>query len=213
MRNAYLSVLLLAAVGTAQADPAFDRLRDQLRQTITQQRQLEDENFTLKAKLAALDQSAPKAEAPKDGAEVAQLRASVRREAEKSAGLQKQLQTLNVQLQVLQGELAQANLGLKTQQESGTTLQTQLQALNNRQKITEEANQKVQQLAFELLDKYQRQTLWQALGNHEPVTQLYRVRLENLIQDYQTKLINNTLLPMPTEAVESSPNSTQPTTP
>lgn len=204
-----LCLLLLTTTmsGWLHADPVMDRMRDQLRQTITQMRQLEDENITLKAKLATAVPATPAPVAPKvNTAELNQLRSAVRREAEKASGLQKQLDDAVAQTQQLQQVLTQANANIKTQQQTALTLDGQIKAYSQKHALCEASNKKMLTLANELVDMNQQQSFWQAIRSHETITGLYRVKIENIMQDYQGKMTEATVEPLtPTESsVETS---------
>lgn len=204
-----LCLLLLTTTmsGWLHADPVMDRMRDQLRQTITQMRQLEDENITLKAKLATAVPATPAPVAPKvNTAELNQLRSAVRRETEKASGLQKQLDDAVAQTQQLQQVLTQANANIKTQQQTALTLDGQIKAYSKKHELCEASNKKVLTLANELVDMNQQQSFWQAIRSHETITGLYRVKIENIMQDYQGKMTEATVEPLtPTESpVETS---------
>lgn len=198
-RKKTLPLLALLIVATVQptvvcADPVLDRMRDQLRQTITQLRQLEDENISLKAKQAAVV-AAPvvKVVAKENTAELAQLRTSARKETERAAALQKQVDELSIQLQQLQTTLSQTVTDLKAQQTTVTMAKGQLQDALGKQKVCEGFNQNFAMMTTEILALYERQDLWQTLGNREPVTALYRVKLENMVQDYQIKIADSSV--------------------
>lgn len=197
MNKLPLLILMMSCMATVtHADPMLDRMRDQLRQTVTQMRQLEDENLSLKAQLANV---VPVKAAPvvvkSNTVELNQLRANARRESEKSTALQAQLEQANSQIQQLQQSLSQLSFNAKTQQQSLLNLDGQLKTTNQKQSMCEEQNKQLAALSTELIDRYQQQNVWQALKNHEPVTGLYRVKLENMLQDYQGKISQATVTP------------------
>lgn len=51
-----------------------------------------------------------------------------------------------------------------------------------------EKNQRLYTLNIELLDRYKKKGVWTALLQKEPFTQLQRVEIENITQEYQQKL-------------------------
>ena len=204
MKKLPLCFMLLTVTmsGELYADPVMDRMRDQLRQTVTQMRQLEDENLSLKAQLANVVPVKAEPVVPKvNTAELNQLRASVRREAEKATSLQKQLDETIAQTQQLQLTLNQANVSIKTQQQAAVTLDGQVKSYSQKYARCEDGNKKMFVLANELINLHQQQNFWQALRSHETVTGLYRVKLENVLQDYEGKATEATVEPLitPTE--------------
>jgi len=184
------------------ADPIVDRMRDQLRQTVTQMRQLEDENLSLKAQLANVVPVKAAPVVPKvNTAELNQLRSAARREAEKAIILQKQLDETIAQTQQLQLVLNQANANIKNQQQAALGLDGQIKTYSQKYALCEESNKKMLTLANELINLHQQQNFWQAIRSHETVTGLYRVKLENVLQDYEGKATGATVesLITPTE--------------
>ena len=117
-----LSVVTMVWASQSMADPVVDRMRDQLRQTVTQMRQLEDENLALKAKLANTS-TAPAAPVVKvvtkdNSAELVKLRANAQREQERASVLQKQIDDLSQQNQQMQAYINQVKGLLANQQQS-----------------------------------------------------------------------------------------------
>lgn len=198
MNKLSLFIVLFGMSGWLHADPVMDRMRDQLRQTVTQMRQLEDENFSLKAKLAtAAPVIAPAPVAPKvNSAELNQLRGAARKESERATALQAKLDEATTQIQQLQQGLLQANSSASNQQAAVLTLDGQVKTVSKKYQLCESSNKQMVALTNELIGRYQQQNFWQALRNHEQVTGLYRVKLENVLQDYQLKIAEATVPPL-----------------
>jgi chromosome segregation ATPase len=204
-----LMLLTTTMSGWLYADPVMDRMRDQLRQTVTQMRQLEDENLSLKAQLAnVVPVKAAPVVAKVNTVELNQLRSAARREVEKASNLQKQLDETRAQTQQLQMALNQANANSKTQQQVALALDGQIKIYNQKYTRCEDSNKKMLTLANELINLHQQQSFWQALGNHETVTGLYRVKLENVLQDYDSKVTEATVAPLITPTDTSVDEST-----
>lgn len=204
MKMLPLCVMLFTTTMSAwsYADPIVDRMRDQLRQTVTQMRQLEDENLSLKAQLANVVPVKATPVVPKvNTAELNQLRSAARLEAEKASGLQKKLDEAIAQTQQLQLVLNQANTNIKTQQQAALSLDGQIKTYSQKYALCESSNKKMLTLVNDLINLHQQQNFWQALRSHETVTGLYRVKLENVLQDYEGKATEATVEPLitPTE--------------
>lgn len=204
MKMLPLCVMLFTTTMSAwsYADPIVDRMRDQLRQTVTQMRQLEDENLSLKAQLANVVPVKATPVVPKvNTAELNQLRSAARLEAEKASGLQKKLDEAIAQTQQLQLVLNQANTNIKTQQQAALSLDGQIKTTSQKYALCESSNKKMLTLVNDLINFHQQQNFWQALRSHETVTGLYRVKLENVLQDYEGKATEATVEPLitPTE--------------
>lgn len=54
--------------------------------------------------------------------------------------------------------------------------------------VCETRNVKLYETALEVLDRYENKGVWEALVQREPVTQLKRVEIENLVQDYKYRM-------------------------
>lgn len=197
MKKLPMGLALLAAlsVQTLHADPALDRMRDQLRQTILQMRQLEDENLSLKAKAATAMPAPTPVAAKVDNAELNRWRSAAQSERERAAALQLKLDQATVQIQQLQQGLTQAGSAANSQQQAARTLEGQLKAALQQQQGCDSHNAELVSLATEILAKYRQQGFWQAVRDHEPVTGLYRVKLENLVQDYHNRIADATVAP------------------
>lgn len=206
MKKLALCFMLLTTAISCRlhADPIVDRMRDQLRQTVTQMRQLEDENLSLKAQLAnAVPVKAAPVVAKVNTAEMNQLRSAARREAEKASSLQKQLDETTAQTQQLQLALSQANTSIKTQQQAALVSEGQLKSYSQKYTLCEDSNKKMLILANEVINLHQQQSFWQAIRSHETVTGLYRVKLENVLQDYDRKMTEATVAPLITPTTDT----------
>ncbi|PTQ87382.1 hypothetical protein [Agitococcus lubricus] len=200
MSTKFVVSLLVMAISThVYADPALDRMRDQLRQTVLQMRQLEDENLSLKAKLANANTiaSAPvvKIVTKDNSAELLKLRTTAQRELEKASALQKQIDEMTQQNQQLQNYLTEVKVMLSHQQQSILALNEKTLWAEKRQKICEQSNQSLLELSQEILQGYQKQNFWQAMRKHEPLLGLYNVKMETILQGYQQKILAAQLTP------------------
>lgn len=199
-------------VGAAKADDdaALNRLRDQVRQAVTEKRQLEDENFQLKAQLAAAQAEAAKVKAappaPKVSPELLKLREETVRQNDQRVELQAQIEILGADLAKTRADLTQATAVLRELQAVRMQQSGQLQASALREKACIDHNGQLTALNRELLDRYVQQGFWETLREHETVTGLYRVALENLEQDYRNRIRDANAAPAP-EASPSSPGA------
>lgn len=208
-----LSVFVMVWASQSMADPVVDRMRDQLRQTVTQMRQLEDENLALKAKLANAS-AAPAAPVVKvvtkdNSAELLKLRANAQREQERASALQKKVDELSQQNQQLQAYITQVKGVLANQQQSVLVLNEKTTLAEKKQKLCEQSNQALVDMSQEILKKYQQQNLWQAMRKHEPLLGLYQVKIENILQDYQQKIADADVSPIVNDMPQISPSNEQ----
>ncbi len=94
-------------------------------------------------------------------------------------GLQKDLQT-----SVDQGDACKSQL-----QESASNVSRQSQLIE----MCEKKNMVLYELNVEILDRYKKKGAWDALLQAEPFTQIRKVEIENIIQEYKEKLENQTM--------------------
>lgn len=186
---------LLLAGGGALADPETDQLREQLRATVLQLRQLQDQQASapqpapaappadaaIKARLAAAQ--AQLRAAREDAAKAAQLQADLDKLQAQNTALTTAASADAAQLENVKAAYAQSvDAGralaaerdrLKSDLARMTTIATACQAKNTRL------------VAFtkSLLDAYGKVGLGQVLGRREPFLGLERVQLENIAQD------------------------------
>jgi len=208
-----LSVVGMVWASQSVADPVVDRMRDQLRQTVTQMRQLEDENLALKAKLASASTAtaAPvvKVVTKDNSAELLKLRANAQREQERASALQKQVDELNQQNQQMQAYINQVKGLLANQQQSVLALNEKTTQAENKQKICEQSNQDLVEIGQEILKNYQQQNFWQAMRKHEPVLGLYQVKIDNILQGYQQKIADADVSPIVSDIPQNPSSSEQ----
>ncbi|MFH1984386.1 MAG: hypothetical protein ABIL58_21290 [Pseudomonadota bacterium] len=123
------------------------------------------------------------------------------------AGLEKKIKTLNddndalsAAILEIKGRLADADATIKEKDEKIESLETRQSDLAARLGDAEQGldrcignNRKLSQLAGELVEKYKGKTLGETLAETEPFTQIQRVELEHLIQEYQESIDDETI--------------------
>jgi len=195
---------LIALLGPlpARADDAGDaRLRDQLRQTVMQLRQAEDDNADLKAKLDAATQQAATqtaeavAAAKKQSAADPGLRRALEEQKAKTDNLQQQYDTLQKSLDQWKQAYQQAVLLARSRDGDAHRLDDNLKQTSAGLQACEDRNAKLVQLGDELLAKYKDKGVWESLHDAEPFTQLHHVELEKLAQDYHDRIVDATVAP------------------
>ncbi len=185
-----LASLLLAVVAIApavQAQAGLDtRMRDQLRQTILELRQLQDENATLKAKLAAAP-AAPTRN-PDSEARLQRALAEAGRQGNRSQALEQQLAAAQGQLVELQRQLGDGTAALRASQEREKQLGSQGTELKTRGEQCEARNVELLGISRELIGRYRDRGLFDVLLGREPLLGLRRVELEKIAQTYQGRV-------------------------
>jgi uncharacterized coiled-coil protein SlyX len=189
------------------APSAESRLRDALRGTMGQLRDAQNQLVTVQAAKDQADKDNADLKAKVD-ALTAQLEALTKQSADDKAASDKSIADLNAQVADQAGQLARLNQNL-TNWKTAYDQATQLAAVKEeaRAKLAveaallqrtvddrEEKNLQLYKTGNEILTRYEKFGLGDALGAKEPFVGLSRVKLENLVQDYKNKLLNQTVI-------------------
>ena len=198
--------LLLAVPCLVQAQGALDtRLRDQLRQTILELRQLQDENAQLKAKA----NSAPAAPAadPDTTQRLKRALAEAGRLGNQEAERARELDDARKQIAELTRRLDSATADGRTAQAREQRLNADLAAVRSTVSTCESHNGQLADLGRELLERYHDRGFTDVLLDREPLLGVHRVRFETLVQTYEGRLREQRLPPAasPTSAASEPP--------
>lgn len=173
---------------TAQSSPAETRMREQLRQTATRLREVQDENQALKAQLQTLQEQAPapaRVAPPRpDPGLQSQLRAHEARASEMDRRIGQSEQAL---AQWKTG-YEQAATAYRTRDADAKRLEAQLEHALQHDRACVANNVELVQISKELIQRYKDKALGEWIADREPLTQLGSVRLEQLAQDYRAKV-------------------------
>ena len=188
----------------AQTASQDDRLRAALRDTTRKLNEAQDELASLRAEAAALRQQVatpPKAcpvapeISPRARRQIDQLsadNAALRQYADEAQKMVAKWQEAQAQWQA---GVQQATQQAQTNEAAARTLQEQLQRTqeqaDTRERDCVAKNAKLVQISSELLQRYRDKGLWDLLRNAEPITQIKRVELETLLQEYGGKIQDN----------------------
>ncbi|MBS0631603.1 MAG: phage major capsid protein [Verrucomicrobia bacterium] len=199
-RHFFLPTLLICsglALPLRAADPApsaESRLRDTLRSTMAQLQTAESDRVAAQAAKADLEQK------NKDLAE--QLKAVLKQEEADKAAADKTHAALKAQLVVEFAEVAKLKEALAESQaaharaeaalhaagETGAKLTLDIRAAQSRADDLFRKNQNLYKLGLEILQRYEKFSLGEALAAKEPFVGSRRARLETEAQDYSDKL-------------------------
>jgi DNA repair exonuclease SbcCD ATPase subunit len=198
-----LALLLCAIALPVAAQSAPDaRLRDQLRQTTTQLRTLEDENASLKASNQALTQQlAQRPEAPAaavarpvDDAELRGLRTKLQQEKDRSAELEQKLTTVEPILGRWKQSYEQVATMAKTRDADARRFEADYQQSHAAQQACVADNISLVQIGNELIGQYRDKGVWSTMRDKEPLLGISRIKFEKLAQDYHAR-INDASVP------------------
>jgi hypothetical protein len=189
--TAALVLLAGGAPFAADTDVRAAREREMLRRTQEALRESQAQNAELLAQKTAAEKQADE----KLKAAGVELESAHKASRSAQAALQAQLQTAAGKQTELTGLLADANRQLaavasKQQQTAGQLKQSQqdLEASKARNASCETKNLQLYQYSQELMARYQKKGVWAALEQKEPFSGVKEVRIENVLQEYQTKL-------------------------
>jgi DNA repair exonuclease SbcCD ATPase subunit len=206
----FVIIVMSLSLGALRADddsPTVEtRLREALRDTTLQLQDAQNQ-------LAALQAS--QAQSDKDNADLktkidalnAQIAALTKQSADDKASADKALADLNAQVADQTGQIARLNqtlaewknaysqaAQLAADKEAARAKLALESALLQRTVDDREAkNLELYKTGSEILSRYEKFSLGDAIGAKEPFVGLSRVKLESLVQDYKDKLLNQTV--------------------
>lgn len=178
----------------ALADSDADRLRDALRSTTAQLRQLEDERTALQAKVADFDRERAAAKAQVDAAkaEVRQIRKEQREAVEE---FNKRLTERDETLEKWKAAYEQAATVARTKDAERAKFEGEANAYKASTKGCVAKNGQLLKAGRELLQRYQDVTIGDMILGREPVVGLRRVEIQNTIQDTRDKMLDQKVTP------------------
>lgn len=203
----FLLVMVSKQALRADDDPqaaAMAKMRQVLRDTMTQLQTAQNQAVTLQAQQDQLTKDKADLQAKVDALS-AQLKALSDQAAADKADMTKQIAELKSQTDDQKGQIERLNGGLK-QWKDAYNQAAQLAATNDAalkqyaaqaailQRTVDDREAKnlaLYNLATEILTRYEKFGLGEALEAKEPFVGLSRVKLENLVQDYKNKLLDH----------------------
>lgn len=200
----------LAPTAQAQRSEAETRLRDMLRQTAVELRDLQAQNAELRAKLDELAAQREKSPVPAPAPTVSPAQLEELRRARNEAetlrlSLDEAQRTLDERDQTLakwKQAYEQAEQLARGRDADAKQLDELQRSLGARVDVCERDNAELVGIAQEILDRYRNKGVWAAMRDAEPVTGIRRVRLEALAQEYHAKIVDRD--------VSATPSTPQP---
>jgi len=187
--------MILASHGAIAQESAEDRMRDALRQSVTEMRAAQDQAAQAQSDLqkAVADKSALQAQLDAANAKLAAapaikpadldaLKSQVQSALATNAGLQQQ----NAQLQARLSSITEAS---QTQAEQNRKTAASLKIAHATLEACKSANTKLIGVSEDVLHLYESQNFRSILiKSYEPVLGLAKVKLENIVQQYDDKI-------------------------
>jgi predicted RNase H-like nuclease (RuvC/YqgF family) len=202
------AALPLGAAQAADADTET-RLRDALRNAITQSRGLEDERAGLQAKLAQSEKEkdmlrqqvealtkqvgeAAKSPAPAQTAQFDRVVAELNR---RLAAQNKTIGNLGTNLEKWKASYNEAAGVARAKEAERAQLAAKADGLAKQATACEAKNGDLFKIGNEILDRYAAMGFGDVLAAREPFIGFKRVELQNMVQDYQNKLRDQKVVP------------------
>ena len=217
---AALAALAVAAVAPAAAQE--DRLRQQLSDATARIQTLQAENARLEGRIRTLEDSLnaseERARALEGSVNRAQtqardLVAAVEERTDLAANAQQRIAQAQRQAVEARREAASARAELASLQTETQAMRQTFDRQNGLIEIAREKNEQLVSIGEEIITALEDQSFGARILAREPVTQLYRVRLENEIQAFRKDVTDQRFFPEtevieePAEAAEEAPGS------
>jgi biotin operon repressor len=199
-RRANWAVIVALCVGMAATAPVFGqavrsgsdnaRAAQQMQQSAAERTALQADNAKLKDEVAdlkkKLDQAATAGAAA--AARAKQSDAAVARAADSGKQVAEALEKSRAQMQELIARFRATALDLKTVETDRNTLRSEQDSLSRNYGTCVERNVGLYQVGREALERLGQRGIFSKVSESEPFTQIARARLENLIDDYRSRL-------------------------
>ena len=191
-----LALLLTAAMccGEARADTETDRLREALRNAITQTRTLEDARAALQAKLADAEKDRAALKAQVDAAR-AQTRQLEKEQREAVEQFNQRLTERDETLDKWKSAYEEAANVARTKDAERAKFEGEATAYKASTKNCLDKNVQLMKVGRELLHRYEAVNFGDMLVAREPLLGEQRIRIQNLLQDYNDKLLDQKATP------------------
>ena len=191
-----------------EADPAMavlKRMREQLRTVMLQQQKTEADRAALAAEKADLE--AKNADLTKKYEKLVKDTAAERTANEKTlANLKEKNDEQTTEITRLNEALSKWKIGYQKMEELAKKKEGELTKLSDKNVLLDRRvadyrrkNEELYKTGSEVLTRYEKFGLGDALAAREPFTRLTRVKIESLVQDYQDKLTDNKIKPEDTK--------------
>jgi len=193
---------LLWSAWAVRADEVLEaRMRDQLKEAVTQVRQLQIENASLKAELAKTA-TAPEAPATPaaDPAELDGVKAALQDQTVRADALESQIGQAKKTLAQWQQSYEQAATLARARDADAKKFEELHRAVASHVDTCEKNNATLIVISDELLDRYKNKGVIESVRDREPILGLHRVQLEHLAQEYHARIVDATVTPLPPEA-------------
>ncbi|NVO18006.1 MAG: hypothetical protein HXX10_28635 [Rhodoplanes sp.] len=193
--------LILAAVvagvtisGPALAQSETDRLRDALRSATAQTRSLEDQRTQLQAKLAEADRARDTLQKQLDGLKT-QLREVEAAHRTAVETFNQKIEERNETLERWKAAYGEAATVARAKDAERSKFEGEANACKARTKSCEAKNKELVKVGHDLMKAYEDVTIGDMISGREPLLGIRRVGVQNLLQDYGSKIREQKVVP------------------
>ena len=193
-RASAAATILLLGWTSALADSDSDRLRDALRTSTQQLRTLEDQRAAVQAKLADAerDRAAIKAQLEQTRADLKQAEKQRRDLVEE---FNQRLAERDDTISKWKSAYEEAATVARAKDAERAKFESEAASYKASTKSCLAKNNELMKVGRELLRRYEALTVGDILVAREPLLQARRVEIQNLLQDYQDKLLDQKAIP------------------
>lgn len=185
---------LFMAQGTARAQQPSetDRLRDALRSAIAQTRSLEDQRNALTARVAEAERKSKDLQAQLEAAK-AEAKKADQDQRQAVTDFNARLEERNAALEKWKDAYGEAATVARTKDAERAKFEAESKDYQGRNKACTERNGRLAAVGRDLLEKYRRVHFGDRVLAREPVTGIKRVEVQNVLQDYGDKILDEEL--------------------
>jgi chromosome segregation ATPase len=187
-------LLVACTVGARADDSENDRLRQALRDTSAQLQGLEDQRVALQNQLTASMQERDHLKGDLAAAK-AKIKAVDKAHREAVTEFNQRLEERNQVLQKWKTAYEEAATVARSKDAERAQAQAEADGFKASTKTCAERNIKLVQVGRELIDRLEQVHFTDALLAQEPLTGIKRVQVQNLLQDYQDKILEQKVQP------------------
>jgi chromosome segregation ATPase len=194
----HLIIAVLLAIGATTAahgeDSELDRLRQALRDATAQAHGLEDQRLALQNQLGASMQERDRLKGDVAAAK-ARIKAVEKAHREAVTEFNQRLEERNQVLEKWKAAYEEAATVARTKDAERAQAEAMANSFKASTKSCAERNIKLVQIGHELVDRLANVHFGDILAAQEPLTGIKRVQVQNLLQDYQDKILEQKAQP------------------
>lgn len=176
----------------AQQPSEADRLRDALRAAIAQTRSLEDQRTALTARATEAERKSKDLQTKLDAAK-AEAKKADQDQRQAVSDFNARLEERNAALEKWKDAYGEAATVARTKDSERAKFEALSKDFEARNKVCGERNARLVAVGRELLDRYRGVTFGDKVLAREPVTGIRKVEVQNTLQDYGDKILDEEL--------------------